>query len=321
MAILYGLGSCLPAGAQGYFAYSTGEYEPYLVLEAGVTAGIMNGVTDLQGNPRSYQGPLAGITLLKSSFTAGLYCIGTWKNRYGFRIEVNYGHIQNYDSLLSNATAKSAIGRYERNLNFKSHITEISVAAEFHIPAVFQNYERPPNRLSPYFLIGISYFSFNPQGYTADGWVDLHPLRLEGQGFAEYPERKEYDLHAFSLPLGFGIRYDLSPKITLRFEANKRTADTDYVDDVHEPNWVDPNLFANYLSPSQAALARQLYNRSTIHTPPRDTRPRGHPVENDAYWTTTFKIGIHLNRSASNSGIFGEATKRDMKKRLMCPSF
>ncbi len=149
----------------------------------------------------------------------------------------------------------------------------------------------------------------------------------ESQGFIRFHregtagKRRFSFVNAFSFPFGVGFRYDVSPKLTLRFEANKRTATTDYIDDVHEANWVDPNLFANYLSPSQAALARQLYNRSTIHTPPRNTRPRGHPLENDAYWTATFKVGINLNRSSSNSGIFGGATKRDMKKRLRCPSF
>ncbi|MCU0334758.1 MAG: hypothetical protein MUF62_06865, partial [Chitinophagaceae bacterium] len=51
--------------------------------------------------------------------------------------------------------------------------------------------------------------------------------------------------------------------LTLRFEVNKRTAlgyHGDYIDDVSRAEWVDPNLFAQYLSPAQAALARQLYN-------------------------------------------------------------
>jgi hypothetical protein len=321
LASLCGLGSCLQSAAQGYFAYASGDYEPNLVVEAGITVGIMNGVTDLQGNPRVYQGPFAGITLLKSSFTAGLYGIATWKNRVGLRLEANIGAVQNYDSLLTKATAPSAIGRYERNLNFKSKIRELSIAAEFHIPEVFRNAESAPRRLSPYVIVGVSWFTFNPQGYTQNGWVDLHPLRLEGQGFAEYPTRKVYKLNAISFPVGIGFRYDVSPKLVMRFEANKRTTTTDYLDDVHEPDWVDPTLFANYLTPSQAALANQLFNRSTIHTPPRNTRPRGNKRENDAYWTATFKIGIKLNTSGANSGIFGGATRRDMRKRLRCPSF
>ena len=306
--------------AQGYFQYSSGIYEPEILLEAGVNLGVMNGVTDIQGNPKVYQGPFAGVTFLKSSFSTGLYAIASYRNVFGVRLEANIGRIEGYDSLLTNATAPSAIGRYERNLNFRSPIREVMLMGEIHLPQLFRSYEKPAYRLSPYIMAGISWFSFYPRAYTANGWVDLPPLRLEGQGFAEYPDRKPYRLNSFAYPLGLGFRYEVSPKLTLRFEINKRTTFTDYIDDVHEPNWVDPNLFANYLSASQAALARQLYNRSTIHTPPRDTRPRGNKNENDAYWTAVLKVGINLNRSGYNSGIFGGQSKKDMRKRLRCPS-
>nr|MCU0335975.1 hypothetical protein [Chitinophagaceae bacterium] len=262
---------------QGYFFYSNGIYEPPIVIEAGVTAGIMNGVTDIQGNPRIYQGPFAGVTLRKSNFTAGLYVIATWNNKLGVRLEANLGRIEGYDSLLTNATAPSAIGRFERNLNFRSPIREISLVGEVHVAELFRGYDREAGRFSPYLLGGVSWFSFYPRAYTANGWVDLPPLRLEGQGFNEYRDRPVYRTNAFSVPLGVGVKYDVSPKLTLRFEVNKRTAlgyHGDYIDDVSRAEWVDPNLFAQYLSPSQAALARQLFNRSLIHTPPRDTRPR-----------------------------------------------
>ncbi len=303
---------------QGYFFYSNGIYEPPIVIEAGITGGIMNGVTDIQGNPRIYHGPFAGVTLRKSSLTGGLYVIANWNSKIGVRLEANIGRIEGYDSLLTNATAPSAIGRFERNLNFRSPIRELSLVGELHIPQILRGYDREPYRLSPYLLGGISWFSFYPRAYTANGWVDLPPLRLEGQGFREYPDRKPYRTNSFAYPIGIGFKYDVSPKLTVRFELSKRTAFTDYIDDVSKAEWVDPNLFAQYLTPSQAALARQLFNRSLIHTPPRDTRPRGNPRENDAFWTATFKIGINLNRSASNNGIFGGSTRRDMLKRLRC---
>ena len=308
------------APAQGRFFYASGIYEPEWLVELGVGAGVMNGVTDIQGNPQSYQGPFAGITFKKSQFTAGLYGAVTWKDVLGVRLEYAVGTIEGFDSLLKNATAPSAIGRYERNLNFRSPIREISVTGEFHFVQLFRSFEKESLRFSPYVLGGISWFSFYPQAYTADGWVDLPPLRLEGQGFAEYPDREIYATNSISYPLGFGIKVDVSPKLTLRLEFNKRTTFTDYIDDVHEPNWVDPNLFANYLSPEQAALARQLYNRSPTINPPRNTRPRGHPDENDAFWTTTIKLGWNLNRSGyGSSGMFPGG--KGMMKKLRCPNF
>jgi Domain of unknown function (DUF6089) len=306
--------------AQGRFFYSSGIYEPELLLEAGISLGMMNGVTDIQGNPQVYQGPFAGITLRNSNIAAGIYGIVTWRDLFAARLELTVGAIEGYDSLLKNATAPSAIGRYERNLNFRSPIREVALMGEFHFVEPFRSYEKEPLVLSPYVLGGFSWFSFYPQAYTANGWVDLPPLRLEGQGFAEYPDRPIYKTNTFSYPIGIGFRYDVSSKFTMRFEFVKRTSFTDYLDDAHEPNWVDPNLFDNYLAPDQAALAKQLYNRSTTINPPRNTRPRGNPAENDAFWTATIKIGINLNRD-SNGGLFGGESRKSSMKKLRCPNF
>jgi hypothetical protein len=307
---------------QGRFYYANGIQEPELLFELGITGGAMNCVTDIQGNPRIYQGPFAGITLQNTNPTFGLYGAGIWKDFIGVRLEMNYGMVEGYDSLLDVATAPSAGGRFDRNLNFRSPILEFAVTAEFHPLQVFRSWERDAPRLSPYVFGGLSAFYFNPQGYTADGWVDLRPLRLEGQGFAEYPDRQEYGKFAIAYPFGIGLRYDLSPKFTLRFEANKRTTFTDYLDDVHRAEWVNSALFDNYLSPSQAALARQLYNRSTLPNlrPPQDTRPRGNPKENDTFWTVVFKVGFNLNRSGYGGGSGGAGGKGAAKK-LRCPNF
>lgn len=309
------------ANGQGFvISRTSGLFEPDFVIEGGLTWGIMNCVTDLQGNSGKYQGPFSGSTFLKSNFSPGLYFINTWRNSIGLRLEVNYGHVEAYDSLLKNATAPSAVGRYERNLNFRSPIKEVAVLGVFHIPQAFRSYDKTPYLISPYLMGGLSYFSFYPRAYTADGWVDLPPLRLEGQGFAEYPDRKVYSTNSFAYTFGFGFRYDASPKVTMRFEFHKRTTFTDYLDDVHEPNWVDPALFDKYLSPDKAALAKQLYNRSTVHNPPVNTRPRGNKKENDAFWTANFKIGIALNRSNIPAlGGFDRTTKRYLRKKLRCP--
>ncbi len=318
LLLLMGVRPCV---AQGHFYYSSGIQEPEWLFEGGISWGTMNGVTDIMGNPRIYQGPFAGITVRKSQATAGLYGTATWKDLIGLRLEANYGRIEGFDSLIKNPTAPSAIGRYDRNLNFRSPIREIAIGVEFHPRELFFSLEREPPRLSPYLLAGFAWFSFYPQGYTAAGWVDLPPLRLEGEGFAEYPDRHVYKLYSWAYPMGIGFRYDASPKLTIRLEFNKRTTFTDYIDDAHEASWVNPALFDKYLSPSQAALAKQLYNRSVKFNPPRDTRPRAHPSENDAYWSAVIKFGFNFNRGSSNSGIFGGATRKDMMKRLKCPNF
>lgn len=309
------------AGAQGRFYYASGIYEPEWLIEGGVTAGIMNAVSDIGGNPNVYQGPFAGTTFKKSKFTAGVYGGIVWRDYIGVRAEINIGSVMGADSLIPNPKASSAIGRYERNLNFRSPIYEFGLVSDWYLLNMLRSYDKPPRRFEPYVLAGLQFFKFNPQGYVGDDWIDLRPLRLEGQGFAEYPDRKIYSLINFAYGLGLGVRYDVSPKWTLRAEFNKRTTFTDYLDDAHEPSWVDPSLFPNYLSPENAALAAQLYNRSTIINPPRDTRPRAHPTENDAYWSLALKVGYNFNRGDDFTPFGNRRNRGGMMKRLRCPNF
>jgi hypothetical protein len=92
---------------------------------------------------------------------------------------------------------------------------------------------------------------------------------------------------------------------------------TDYVDDV-STRYIDPALFANYLSPADAALARQLNYRGTFAF--ANTNPgaivgeiRGDPKQNDAFFSTIIRMGWRLNGSNSPNG--------RANRQLRCPHF
>ena len=58
--------------------------------------------------------------------------------------------------------------------------------------------------------IGIGAFHFNPERRiyfrrVTKTWVELKPFRLEGQGMAEYPDRKPYNLTQMMIPMGGGF--------------------------------------------------------------------------------------------------------------------
>jgi len=170
-------------------------------------------------------------------------------------------------------------------------------------PTVFLE-EEPDDvtaRLRPYGVIGLGLFHFNPQGsyrnqYGDVSWVDLQPLHTEGQGFPEYPDRKPYKLTQMNIPIGVGIKYFLSENLNLSFEIVHRKTFTDYIDDV-STRYVDPTLFAKYLSPSQAAIAVAMSNKSAqgYNTPGYGTNAkRGDPTQNDAYFTAQFRLGIRI---------------------------
>lgn len=305
---------------QGYYFYNNGYYESNLVLEAGINGGLINGMTDVGGSKKgkANSGFAGDFTLNESHFMGGLYGVATWKDWLGVRLELNLGKLEAADSNLKGTNSKWAEGRYVRNLSFRTTIFEVATGLEVH-PLMLRTYiEKPPPRLSPYIIAGFSWIKFNPKAKLNGTWYELEPLRLEGQGFSEYPDRKRYRRNSFEVPYGIGVRYEASEWLNIRIEGLKHTTFTDYLDDVSQGDWVDPSLFYKYLSASNAAIATQLYNRSTVINPPRNTRPRGNPKDNDAFWNFTIKLGINLNRvrvgSTRGAGFRGKAGK------VSCPS-
>ena len=307
--------------AQGYYFYNNGYYESQTVFEAGISVGMINGMTDVGGSKkgRANTGAVGDFTFKESNLSAGLYVNATYKGFIAGRLDFSIGQIEAADSNLKGTTNKFAEGRYVRNLSFRTNIFEIGLGVELH-PLMLRDYiEREPPRLSPYVFGGFSWMKFNPKANLNGVWYELEPLRLEGQGFSEYPDRKRYKRNSFEVPYGFGLRYEASQFLNVRLEVAKHSLFTDYLDDVSQENWIDPALFYKYLSPGQAAVATQLYNRSTVVNPPRNTRPRGKSNDNDAYWNVVIKLGINLNRVRSSMGN-GGMTSGGRKARVRCPS-
>jgi len=283
--------------AQRYYFYNSGYFEPTWVLDASLNIGGMNALTDIGGNKSSKDG-LSAVTLKNTHLTGGLSLTATYDDWLAFRFDVSAGRVEAHDSLLKGATESNAIGRLDRNLNFRSPITEAFLGVEIH-PLLIKNYgltDAEPPRLSPFFMVGIGVMSYNPQAWVDNRWVELRPLRLEGQGFIEYPDRQPYSSTAFTLPLALGLRYELSRALYVRGEIIRRVTNTDYLDDVSQGDWVDPSLFYKYLPVGQANLASRLYNRSVTVNPPRNTRPRGDSKNNDTYFSFQVRLSLVLNR-------------------------
>jgi len=93
---------------------------------------------------------------------------------------------------------------------------------------------------TPYLFMGISYFKMNPMGQYNDGWVELQSLRTEGQG-SDFNSNKPYKLNQISLPVGVGIKVNLTTRIALGIEYGIRKTFTDYLDDV-SGNYVHPSI-------------------------------------------------------------------------------
>jgi hypothetical protein len=286
--------SANPSKAQYYF-YNDSYYDNPLIIEAGGSIGAMNCLTDLGGKAGIGGRFVKDLNIGTTNAAFGVFVGALYQNKVGLRLEATFGQVSAYDSVLAGVT-DIAQERYNRDLNFRSTITEFSAMAEIH-PLAFIDWEskdRDMPRFSPYLLGGIGFFSFNPQGKLGNTWVDLHPLSLEGQGFAEYPDRKPYDLKQFNIPLGLGIKYELSPVLNLRGEFVYRKLNTDYLDDCSQ-NYIDPALFYNYLSGSQLTNALFLHDRQKIVKVGPGGK-RGSPLEKDAYFSFNLKLSLIFGR-------------------------
>ena len=284
--------------AQYYYNYGRGYGESEITFELGASGGIMNGMTDIGGSKKGKAnvGFMNDFTLNNTKLNGGIYFAGTYRDVLAIRLEANVGQVAATDSSLKGTTDAYALGRYDRNLSFKSNIINANAIMEFH-PLFIKSYtDEDPPRFSPYVLAGVGYTKYNPQANLNGYWYDLQSLKLEGNGFPEYADRKEFKTSAVTVPFGVGLRYDLGPLVNLRLEFVRYWMDTDYLDGAHYGDWVDPSLFYRYLNPGNAAVAVQLYNRSTTVNPPRDTRPRANEKNNDTFWTFNFKIGYKFNR-------------------------
>ncbi len=281
-----------------YYAFD-GEYfdNPFL-YEAGTSVNAMNCLTDLGGKKGLGAKFLKDLNLGKTHLSGGVFFSVAYKNAVAFRLEGTFGQISGNDDVLAGVT-DIAKERYNRNLNFRSYITDVTAMLEIHPLYIFVDWparEATPPRTSPYLVGGIGYFSFNPQTKQGNRYIDLQPLSTEGQGFAEYPDRKVYQLNQINIPLGGGVKYELTPLINLRAEVVYRNTFTDYLDDL-STTYIDPALFDKYFGAgSQKAInARTLYDQQRIKVAGIDGR-RGKPTNTDGYFTTNLKISVIIGR-------------------------
>jgi hypothetical protein len=286
--------------AQGqYYFYNDNYYDNPVTFELGGSLSIMNCLTDIGGKKGLGGKFIKDLNMGQTNVGGSVFMSANFRYAVGLRLEATFGKLSGNDNVLAGVT-DIAKERYNRNLHFRTNITEIAAIAEFHPFFIFidwANRDVEPPRWSPYVMAGVGFFSFNPQAQGPNGtWIDLQPLSTEGQGFNEYPDRDVYKLKQLNIPLGIGVKYELSQAFTLRGEFVYRKLFTDYLDDV-STNYINPDLFNQYFSPDKAALAAYMADRQIeSRTNPNGGSKRGSPDQNDAYFSFNIKLGITLGR-------------------------
>jgi hypothetical protein len=278
------------------YSQTSNYFDREYVFETGISVGPMNSLTDLGGRRGNGTRGLKDFRLQNSTFSGGVYGRVFYKN-FGIRLEATLGRVKGSDNDLESVKS-TTIDRYNRNLSFRSNIFEINVMGELYPLTLFGSsgpvyYARS---LSPYVLLGLGFFHFNPKAKLNSQWVNLEPLHTEGEGFAEYSYRNVYPRSQVDIPIGIGSRYQLSKKLNLSLELVFRKLFTDYLDDV-STTYIDPSLFSKYLSGTDLANALALNNRSRPDPNNVDRLSfsegdrRGNTSRNDHYFSLNLKVG------------------------------
>jgi Domain of unknown function (DUF6089) len=181
---------------------------------------------------------------------------------------------------------------HERNLSFNTNIWELTAQGDFnffkYVPGDVDH------SFTPYLTCGVGTFNYNPYAYYKGQKVYLRPLGTEGQGSAEYPNRKPYGDFAVCFPIGVGIKYSINPQMNFGFEIVYRITTTDYIDDVSK-TYAGPAAFPN-LPNGQPSLAEIMQDRSYVYGTPIGIagRQRGYENQRDSYVLAEVMLSFNL---------------------------
>ena len=175
--------------------------------ELGIMAGGAGYMGDLnQNNPVKISG-----------FSAGIFGKRNFNQYIGVRLNYTYGQVEANDAESSNQQFR------DRNLQFKTSLSELSAIADFNL---FNFKPGGGNRqFTPYLFAGAGAVIFKPTVKYDGQKYRLDRKATEGQ---ENP----YNNVALTIPYGLGLKYNYKDTWSVFSEIGYRTPMTDYIDDV-----------------------------------------------------------------------------------------
>jgi hypothetical protein len=175
-----------------------------------------------------------------------------------------------------------------RNLSFESKITEWNVLAEYNL------FDLSEHRLTPYVFAGVALFHFDPYAFDSLGnKVYLHILSTEGEGLPQYPNRKPYSLTQLAIPFGGGIKFRVSPGVTIAYEIGLRKTFTDYLDDL-STNYIDRTVLLQARGPKAVEMAYRGGELKGGAPYPNAGAYRGSPNHKDFYYMSGIRVTVAL---------------------------
>ena len=202
-----------------------------------------------------------------------------------------------------------------RNLSFKTNLTEAFALLEVSL------LDLSAKKFTPYAYGGIVAFHFNPYTYDANNAkVFLQPLNTEGQGLADYPDRKAYKLNQLAAAFGGGFKFGISNCTIISLEFSQRKTFTDYLDDV-STSYVDQNKLLATKGQQAVDLA---FRGDEVHPPqpyPPGGEQRGTPTEADWYYFVGISADFRISCIKEKLlGLFSGGTVGNSKFYKRCPT-
>ena len=216
---------------------------------------------------------------------------------------------------VSASDAKSNHSRIiSRNLSFYTHIREFAIMGEYELLRM------KDEQASLYVAGGLGVFNYDPYTYDRLGnKIFLAPLSTEGQGFPEYPDRKVYKLTQVNIPIGGGVKYNITPYITTGVEIVFRKLFTDYLDDLSQ-SYIDRDILLNRSGPTAVALAF----RENELPPHNRNYPSAGAIRGgsalDWYYFVQARLIFSLDWIKGSGGYSGARSFKNSRKRFGCPT-
>ncbi|NUM32539.1 MAG: outer membrane beta-barrel protein [Bacteroidetes bacterium] len=224
----------------------------------------------------NYNGELAREIVLKETHLAGgIYMRYNLGKYFSVKPALNVGTISGND--------KNFKENKNRNLSFRSNITELSVNMEFNFRP-FGSQVRTEN-FTPYLQLGIAGFRFNPKTKYNGDIFELHNLHTEGQ-----TNKEMYKLYQIAIPFGIGFKWEMSENMIFGYEFVYRKTFTDYLDDVSK-RYPDLTEQKKKFGTVSAALSDRSVEVEGVTSPLSTTDDmRGDPALKDWYMFSMFSF-------------------------------
>jgi hypothetical protein len=289
-------------------ALANAQHKKKYRWEAGVDIGAANFLGDLGGANQIGTHFVKDLEVSLTRPALGAH-IRYRNNRYiGYRANMSYGKVFGNDALTQERF------RNNRNLNFKSNIIEFSAVIEFYFSKERAGHVYNIKKLKgwrnidiqSYGFLGLGGFYYNPKAYYQGKYVELRPLRTEGEGLK--PGTKIYSKYSVCIPMGLGFKYGLSKQWSVGLEYGLRLTFTDYIDDCSTVYYDKAAIAAAQPDNLSAIMAAYLADPQLGHIPPVDNiyvtgvgQQRGDSTHTDSYMfmqiTVNYKIGVKKTHS------------------------